>query len=186
LSWYEFLLFVHVGAAVVWLGGALFIQIHAASVRRGGDAAEMAAFAGRAGALAEKVFVPGSLVVILAGVGLMIEGSWDWGRLWVVFALATFAASFAVGLGVLSPMAKRIPAVGPQTPEGQALIARLFAIMRVDLVFMYAIVFAMTVKPTSGDGWTVALAVAVLVALSAWFARGLRASGAPEALPATD
>jgi hypothetical protein len=94
LTWYEFLLFVHVTAAVIWLGGAFTFQMYGAVVRRGGDPDEIARFAGRAGMLGERMFVPASLVVILAGIGMMIDGNWDWGQLWVVFALVTFAASF--------------------------------------------------------------------------------------------
>jgi hypothetical protein len=117
----------------------------------------------------------------------MIDGNWDWGQLWVIFALVTFAASFVTGLLVLSPMAKRIPAVGPTTPAGQALIQRLFTILRIDLAFMYAIVFAMVVKPTSDDGWIIAIAVAVLIALTALFLAPLRSTSAqPPSAPATD
>src|SRR5215207_3269112 len=129
MTWYEFLLFVHVTAAVIWLGGAFTFQMYGAYVRRGGDTAEIAQFAARTGFLAERMFVPASLVVVLAGIGLMIEGSWDWGQLWVIFALVTFAASFVTGLLVISPMAKRLPAVGPATPEGQELIRRLFTVL---------------------------------------------------------
>ncbi|HSJ94644.1 MAG TPA: hypothetical protein VK896_11480, partial [Gaiellaceae bacterium] len=73
--------------------------------------------------------------------------------------------------------AKKIPVVGPTTPAGQSLIQRLFAILRVDLAFMYAIVFAMVVKPTTGDGWVIAVAAAVLVALTAVFLAPLRSTG---------
>jgi uncharacterized membrane protein len=180
MSWYEFLLFVHVAAAVIWLGGAFTFQMYGAVVRRGGNPDEMAQFAGRAGVLGERMFTPASLVVLLAGIGLMVEGSWDWGMLWVDFALVAFAASFVVGLFVISPMAKRLPSLGPASPEGQALTQRIFAVLRVDLAFMYAIVFAMTVKPTSDDVWTVVLAAAVLIALTALFLAPLR-SGAPDA-----
>ena len=72
-----------------------------------------------------------------------------------------------------------MPALGPTTPEGQELTRRIFAILRVDLAFMYAIVFAMTVKPTSDDGWVIVLAAAVLVALAALFLAPLRRE-APE------
>jgi hypothetical protein len=114
---------------------------------------------------------------------MMIDGNWDWGQLWVVFALVTFAASFVTGLLVIGPMAKRLPSVGPGTPAGQELIRRLFTVLRIDLVYMYAIVFAMTVKPTTDDGWTILIAAAVLVALTAFFLAPLRAGAAPE-LPA--
>ena len=186
MTWYEFLLFVHIAAAVIWLGGAFTFQMYGAAVRRGGDVDEIARFAGRAGVLGERMFVPASLVVILAGVGLMIEGSWDWGQLWVVFALVTFGASFVTGLFVISPMAKRLPAVGPATPQGQDLIRRLFTVLRIDLAYMYAIVFAMTVKPTSEDGWTILIAAVVLVALTALFLAPLRGSATPAAQPTTD
>jgi uncharacterized membrane protein len=184
MTWYEFLLFLHVTAAVIWLGGAFTFQLYGAVVRRGGDVDEIAQFAGRAGALGERMFVPASLVVVLAGVGLMLDGNWDWGRLWVVIALVTFAASFVTGLFVISPMAKRIPVVGPATPAGQELIRRLFTVLRIDLAYMYAIVFAMTVKPTSEDGWTILIAAAVLAALTAILVAPLRArSGTPAAVP---
>lgn len=187
MTWYEFLLFVHIAAAVIWLGGSFTFQMYGAVVRRGGDPEEMARFAGRAGALSERMFVPASLVVVLAGIGLMIDGNWDWDQLWVIFALVTFAASFVTGLFVISPMAKRIPGVGPTTPAGQALIQRLFSILRVDLAFMYAIIFAMVVKPTTDDGWTVAIVVSVLVVLTAVLLAPLRSTSAqPPSAAATD
>lgn len=187
MTWYEFFLFVHITAAVIWLGGAFTFQMYGAVVRRGGDPGEIALFAGRAGHLSERMFVPASLTVILAGIALMINGNWDWDQLWVIFALVTFAASFLTGVLVISPMAKRIPVVGPTTPAGQALIERLFTILRIDLCFMYAIVFAMVVKPTTDDGWTILIAAALLVVLTVVFLAPLRSgSAAPEASTATD
>jgi len=66
---------------------------------------------------------------------------------------------------------------------GPKLIRRLFTVLRIDLVYMYAIVFAMTVKPTTDDGWTILIAAAVLVTLTAIFLAPLRGGAAPE-LPA--
>ena len=187
MTWYELLLFVHITAAVIWLGGAFTFQMYGAVVRRGGDPDELARFAGRAGHLGERMFVPASLLVVLAGVGLMIDGNWDWDQLWVVFALVTFAASFATGLFVIAPMAKRIPVVGPTTPAGQVLIQRLFTVLRIDLVYMYAIVFAMVAKPTADDVWTVAIVAALLIALTAVFLAPLRSTSVrPPSAAATD
>jgi hypothetical protein len=123
--------------------------------------------------------------VILAGVGLMIDGDWPWDRLWVIFALVAFAGSFLLGLGVISPTAKSIEVVGPESPEGQQLIRRIFALVRIELMFLFAIVFAMTVKPTTDDVWTVAIVTVVLVAGTAFFLRGVRSSAAVEAVPSS-
>jgi hypothetical protein len=111
----------------------------------------------------------------------MIDGDWPWGRLWVVFALLAFAASFHLGAGVLGPTAKRIEVVGPETAEGQQLIRRVFALLRIDLLFLFAIVFAMTTKPTADDVWSIVVAGAILAAGSVVFLRGLRETAAPEA-----
>ena len=83
----------------------------------------------------------------------------------------TFVASFLLGIGVLSPTAKRIEAVGPESAEGQMLIRRVFSLLRVDLLFLFAIVFAMTVKPTGDDVGTIVVAGVILLAGSAYFLR---------------
>ena len=179
MSLYEFLLFVHIVGAVIWLGAAFIFQVYGQVVLRSGNSRELGQFAGRAGIIGERVFVPASLLVLLAGIGLMIEGSWGWGQLWVIYALVVFAASFVIGLFHIAPMAKKIPVVGPETPDGQALIAKLFRHLRVDLLFMYSIVFAMTVKPTIDDVWTSVGGAVVLVALAAvLFARAPRGADA--------
>jgi hypothetical protein len=52
---------------------------------------------------------------------------------------------------------------------------------------MYAIVFAMVVKPTTDDGWTIAIAAAALVVLTVVFLAPLRSgSGRPASSTATD
>jgi uncharacterized membrane protein len=169
MSWYEFLLFVHVACAAIWVGGGFVFQVYGMVVRKAGDPLEMAQFSGRAGVVGERLFTPASLLVLLAGIGLMIEGNWSWGDLWVIFALAGFAGSFVNGLFLIAPMAKKLPAVGPETAAGQELIARIFTALRVELVVLFAIVFAMTVKPTTDDGWTVLVSAAVVAGLSGLF-----------------
>src|SRR5262245_9931286 len=143
MSWYEFLLFVHVTCAVVWVGGAFIFQVYGTVLLRHGDPRQLAEFAGNAGRIGERVFTPTALLVVLAGVGLMLDGNWPWGRLWVIWALATFAATFLMGLLVIAPTAKKLPVVGPTTPEGQELIRKIFSHLRIDLVFLISILFAM-------------------------------------------
>lgn len=46
---------------------------------------------------------------------------------------------------------------------------------------MYAIVFAMVVKPSAGDGWVISVAAALLVLLTAVFLAPPRSSAAPAA-----
>ena len=45
MTWYEFFLFLHISMAVIWVGGAFFLQILALRVMGTRDEARMAAFA---------------------------------------------------------------------------------------------------------------------------------------------
>jgi uncharacterized membrane protein len=173
MTWYEFLLFVHVAGAIVWVGGGFYVQTYGMIELRSGDPASIARFAGNAGFLGERLFTPTSIVVLLAGIGLMIDGNWPWGRLWVDFALVAWVGSAVLGAGYLGPTAKRIAVVGPQTPEGQRLIRRVFALLRIDLMLLFAIVLAMVVKPTSDDVWVIVVVAALLLVGGAVTLRGL-------------
>jgi hypothetical protein len=101
--------------------------------------------------------------------------------LWVDFALVAFAGSFVLGAGYLGPTAKRIAAVGPESVEGQLLIHRVFALLRLDLMFLFAIVFAMVVKPTSDDPWVVVVVGALLLLGIAVTLRGIARAPKPAA-----
>lgn len=177
MTWYEFLLFVHIAGAIVWVGGAFYVQVYGTIELRSRDTAAIARFAGNAGHLGERLFMPTSLVVVLAGVGLMMDGDWPWGRLWIDFALVAFAGSFVLGAGYLGPTAKRIAVAGPESPEGQLLIHRVFALLRLDLMFLFAIVFAMVVKPTSDDVVVVIVVGALLLLGIGVTVRGITRTG---------
>ena len=97
-------------------------------------------------------------------------------------------SAIALGIVALGPTAcGEAPEAdtGPATPEGQELIRRLFTVLRIDLAYMYAIVFAMAVKPTTDDGWTILVAAAVLVALTAIFLAPLRGGSPHDVAAAT-
>jgi len=58
-------------------------------------------------------------------------------------------------------------------------------LLRVDLLFSFAIVFAMVVKPTGDDVWAIVIVAAILVAGSTVFLRGIRETSTPEASATT-
>jgi hypothetical protein len=102
----------------------------------------------------------------------MIEGSWGWGDLWIVWALVVWGLSFVAGAGFFGPESGRIGALiaaeGAGSPEVARRLGRLLVLSRIELVLLVSVVFAMTVKPTTDDGWTVLLgALVVLLAVAA-------------------
>ena len=70
---------------------------------------------------------------------------------WVIFGLLGYAATFGVGIGILSPLAKRIEQSaeqnGPTHPETLALIDRIMLIARIDVAVLMLVVLDMVTKP---------------------------------------
>ena len=70
--------------------------------------------------------------------------------------------------------------VGAETAQRSSSIRKVFAVLRVDLLFLFVIVFAMTVKPTGDDVGIVRVVAAILVAGTLFFLRDVvRARPAP-------
>ena len=153
MSWYEFLLFVHVTAAVVWLGGAFTFQIYGAVVRRGGDPTRSPA-----SPAAPACSASGSSPRLARGHPRRHRAD---GRrqLGLGRSLGRLRARHVRGLVRDGDVRDRADGEGPARRRARdagrpGADPRLFTVLRVDLVYMYAIVFAMVVKPTTDDGWT--------------------------------
>jgi uncharacterized membrane protein len=150
-NWYAFFKWVHVTGAVLWVGGGLTLTILALKAERSADPAEMAMIAKQAAYIGERVFAPVGLLVLLAGIGMVINLHWGWGTSWIVIGLVGYAITFLTGLLFLGPQAKRIgqliETVGPNAEETQAAIRRVLLIARVDEGVLLLIVAAMILKP---------------------------------------
>ena len=148
---YDLLKFVHVGAAIVWVGGAAMVQFFALRALARRNPLAMVEFTRDVEWIGNRVMLPSALVVIVLGFLLVWDGPWELSMTWVWLSLLIYAVSFVVGLFVLTPEAKKIgnqiEAEGPASPAVQARIGRILNISRVDLVLLFAIVFLMVTKP---------------------------------------
>jgi hypothetical protein len=81
---YDWLLFLHVLAATIWLGGGVMLAVTAARVVRDSDPAAVRRFTATMRATAPFVLAPATLAVLGLGIGLVIDAeAWDFGQLWV-------------------------------------------------------------------------------------------------------
>lgn len=148
---YEWLLFFHIAAAIVWLGGGLAVQVLAIRANRADDPARMTTIASEAEWFGTRIALPSSFSVLVLGIILAVDGPWDFGQTWIVLALIGFGLSFVTGAVFLGPesgrIAKLLAAEGPESPAVRARIQRIFLVSRIELVLLYLIVLDMIAKP---------------------------------------
>jgi len=95
---YDWLLFLHVLAAMVWVGGGVMLAAVAARVLRDPDPAAVGRFTASLRALGPLVLAPATVALLGLGIGLVVDSdAWDFGQLWLQLALALFAAAFLIG-----------------------------------------------------------------------------------------
>jgi uncharacterized membrane protein len=148
---YEFLLFIHVLMAIVWVGGNIHLQIIGARLVAANDAPQIANFSKQAEWIGTRVLTPAAIVIVIAGVFMTLD-RWDFEQLWIIIGLAGFLYSFINGAVLLGPLsgktAKLLEDRGPEDPGVQGNIRKLFTYGRIELVSLIVVVWAMTMKPT--------------------------------------
>jgi uncharacterized membrane protein len=150
VTWYEFWLFLHILAAMVWIGAATAIQVFGILTKRAADPAKSAFFAQNVAFTINRVIFPAALVVLAAGIGLVESGNWDWGEPFVAWGLLLWLAVALVAFGFLGraigKAGARLAAEGP-SPELALWMRNLTWLSRGLLAVLLVIVFLMIVKP---------------------------------------
>jgi uncharacterized membrane protein len=152
-QWYFVFKMLHVGAAVVWVGGGIFITICALLAELANDDDQLLAIGHWAEVVAGRLFPVMSFVVLGFGFGMIENLSLGYDHFWIIFGLIAWALSAATGIFFLGPEAKRLNAVaaefGPKSPQAQARLRRILLVARIDVAFLFVIVFDMVAKPFS-------------------------------------
>jgi uncharacterized membrane protein len=147
---FELMKTLHVIAAVIWVGGAVTIQILAVRLQRAGTPQQLVSFARDAEWMGTHVYLPSSILVLLLGIGMVVD-TYGFSQLWIILGLIGIGLSVAIGAGYLGPQSGKLATLierkGPDDPETQAALSRIFTVSRIDLVILLLIVVDMVVKP---------------------------------------
>lgn len=179
---YDVYLFVHITAAVIWVGSGFLLNLLAFRAERANDTAGLMKVLHDMGALGNTLFVPASLTALIFGVLMVIEGPWSFSDLWISLGLAGFATTFAIGFFVLKPRGEKIGAIiqrdGGISAEAVARGRQLAIIGRIDAVILFLVVAVMALKPTPDDIGILAAMAAVLVVCTGLIVAQARAATA--------
>src|ERR671917_313988 len=111
MTLYELLLFIHIGASIIWIGAGFLSLLLASTYDRESDEVAIKRFLHDQEWLAMRLFVPASLVVVIFGIALVIESdAWSFDQLWIVLGLVGFAGTFVTGLFLIKPATEKIGA----------------------------------------------------------------------------
>jgi uncharacterized membrane protein len=149
---YNWIKLFHVLAAIVWVGGGIFVQIYVTRMKRANEMERLLAFARDIERLGMTVFTPASILVLLLGIALVwYHPAWEIGQLWVILGVVGIANTIVVGAAFLGPEAGRLARLteerGTEDPEVLRRVQRIFTISRFDLAVLILVVVDMVVKP---------------------------------------
>lgn len=147
---YDWLMFGHVLAAMVWLGGSAVLSLLAAQTLRQKDRDALSRFAATIGFVGPRLFAPAAVAVAGLGVWLVLDsGQWNFDEFWIELAIGLLSAVLVIGAGFQSRAAiaaERAIAAG-DTDQAARHVRRwawgAFAI----LILLVALTWDMTVKP---------------------------------------
>jgi len=156
------------------------IQAYAFRILRTGDGKRQADFAKDSEVVGMRVFIPASLILFLAAIGMMVNLHWSWSQNWIVLGLIAFGFSFVLGAGFLGPEGGRIAELieqqGPDSPAVQARIRRILTISRCELIVLLTVIVNMVVKPVGQNGWFWGMLVVMVFGIAAVLAFYMRSA----------
>jgi uncharacterized membrane protein len=148
---YEFLLTIHVLAAVIWLGGGIAMHILGRRVLKRNDPQEIYKFSEEVNIIGLRLYAPTSLVLLVAGILLVNEVGYEFSQLWITFGFLGWIFSFLVGIGYYGPQDKKlqtlVAAEGPTAPGVVANVRQALLVNSIEILILLLVVIDMTTKP---------------------------------------
>ena len=148
---YEVFKTIHVLAAIAWVGGGILVQLMVTRMQRAGEHDRLGALSIDLEVYAKILFIPATVVVLLAGIGMVVVSGWNFTDLWILLGLGGITFTGLTGSLFLGPEVGRLGNLiqerGPSDQEVQRRMARIFLVSRVDLAVLILIVINMVVKP---------------------------------------
>jgi uncharacterized membrane protein len=145
---YDWLLLLHILAAMAWLGGITVVGAFAVRILRTREPGATASFLGSLRVLGPIVLAPAPVILLAMGIW-MVADQWDFGQTWITIAFALFAAAFLIGAAHQSRAAIAAERAAHEGDDATALrhLRRWAYGMAVILALLIAATWDMVFKP---------------------------------------
>lgn len=141
--------FLHVLAAVVWVGGSVLVLVF--GIRLGTDpnaTKEQRITFTKNAVAAGTVFTIAALAALAFGGWLVADVGYDWGDTWITIGFAGIAVGAALGMGFYGPQSRRLLAeLESDDPTALKRGRRISMVSAAETLLLIVVVWAMVFKP---------------------------------------
>ncbi|MGZ9811941.1 DUF2269 family protein [Pseudoroseicyclus sp. H15] len=167
---YGFLKFLHVLAAVIWVGGGITFVVFTLAI--GPNTRRLLSLMAEMAQVGLVMLTPASLTVLITGGLLVWAGEWGF-EAWVAISLVLALLSAVNGGALLGPGLGKVKdrlAAGDE-PGALAAARPVLPFSRLEQGSNILVVLMMVMKPGWGDLWLIVVAAIILAALVALIIR---------------
>jgi uncharacterized membrane protein len=147
---YDWLLFLHILAAMLWVGGSVMVAAMVTRLLRAPEPGEIARFTGNLRVLGPAVLAPSVVLLLVMGIWMVEDSAaWDMGQGWLEAGIALYAAAFLIGAAFLSRTAigaERAATAGDHGEAHRQLVRWSWGYRVIVLILLIA-TWDMVVKP---------------------------------------
>jgi uncharacterized membrane protein len=147
---YDYLLFLHILAGMVWVGGGISLAVLASRALRDPEPGAVSRFIGNLRVIGPLVLAPATAAVVGFGVWLVLDSAaWGFDQFWVQLALILFVAAFLIGAAYQSRAAINADraAAREDHDEARCQLARWSWGYRAVLLLLVVATWDMVTKP---------------------------------------
>jgi uncharacterized membrane protein len=151
LTLFSVLKFLHIVAAIVWVGGVITMTFLNVRITRTGSTAAMAALSSVGVFFSQWVFGPAAGITLLAGIATALTAGFQMRSLWIIWGFMAILLSIVLGATLTRVTTQRLGALAatPNSDGAQlaALQNRLGMLNALNILLLLSAVWAMVSKP---------------------------------------
>jgi uncharacterized membrane protein len=147
---YDWIMLVHVLAAMIWLGAAACLTVLAGAALRSGTTDAVSRFTASLRIVGSLTVTPAILAVLGFGIWLVLDsGAWDFGQAWIICGIALLGVAILLGGPVVGRAASDARRAADEGDDREAIrhLRRLSWGMRVILLLLVVTTWDMVLKP---------------------------------------
>ena len=154
MNLYKILLFVHITAIAIWVGGGFMLALTGARAAKAGPPSPQMVVRNLQTAewLGPHFYAPVIFVSLISGIWLVLEVDYGFGHFFILWGLATIVLAGTMGMTFFVPRAKALIAHINEKgvdAEAQASLAQIAMVSKLLIGLLILTIYVMVYKPFS-------------------------------------